>query len=71
MSAADARYGNYASVHEALGVLCEEFDELFQAAQANDLPAVQREALDIASAALRLADQLADLDSPMARRSVK
>jgi len=68
---AESRFGPIASTHEALGVLFEEFHELRESVQQNDLVAVRHEALDIAAAAIRLADALLDLDSPIARRSVK
>lgn len=35
-----ARYGEFASTHEALGVACEEWDELRDAIRANALAAV-------------------------------
>jgi NTP pyrophosphatase (non-canonical NTP hydrolase) len=47
---ADARYGDYAtSVHEALGVALEEWDELRRAIHSNGLGAVREEALDLAA----------------------
>lgn len=55
---ADAKYGNFASTHEALGVCSEEWDELRAAIHANDLRAIRHEALDLASALIRLHDQL-------------
>lgn len=66
---ADKRYGNFASTHEALGVCSEEWDELRAAVQLNDLRAVRHEALDLAAALIRLADQI---ESPELRaRSIK
>ena len=58
ISAADRRYGPYASTHEALGVIVEEFDELRAAIHANALGAIQYEALDLAAALIRLHDCL-------------
>jgi hypothetical protein len=51
-----ARYGDFTSTHEALGVLLEEFDELKDAIHGNILPAVAREAIQVAAVALRLAE---------------
>ena len=53
---ADKRYGPFHSTHEGLGVLLEEFDELRDAVRANILPAIAREAIQIAAVALRLAE---------------
>lgn len=53
---AKARYGDYTSTHEALGVLVEEMDELREAIRSNMLPAVEREAIQVAAVALRLAE---------------
>lgn len=52
---AQERYGDFSSTHEALGVLSEEWDELRAAIHANDLDAVQREAVQVAAVAYRLA----------------
>ena len=57
---ADARYGDFASTHEALGVAMEEWDELRDAIRANDLEAVCNEALDLATVLIRLHDQVRD-----------
>jgi NTP pyrophosphatase (non-canonical NTP hydrolase) len=56
IAAADARYGPFASTHEALGVCLEEWEELREAVQSNALDAVRHEALDLAAACLRLAE---------------
>jgi NTP pyrophosphatase (non-canonical NTP hydrolase) len=69
VEAADTRYGDYASTHEALGVACEEWDELRTAVHANDLAAVQKEALDLAAVLIRLVDQL-DRSESLRRRSI-
>ena len=55
-------YGDFASAHEAYGVLAEEVDELFNAIrlkQSNPerAPSIEREAIQIAAVALRLAEQ--------------
>lgn len=68
--AADARYGHFASTHEALGVASEEWDELREAVRANDIAAVRAEALDLAAVMLRLWEQLGE-DEAMLKRSVK
>jgi len=68
--AADIRYGPFASTHEALGVASEEWDELRAAIQANDLPAIQRECLDLAAVLVRLAGQITTSDA-LKKRSVK
>ena len=44
-----------ASTHEALGVACEEWDELREAIRTNKLGAVEYEALDLAAVLIRLA----------------
>lgn len=71
MSVADDRYGGFASTHEALGVITEEYDELREAIKENDMQAVMREALDIAAAACRLAEQIGEGNAALMRRSVK
>lgn len=53
---ADGRYGPFASTHEGLGVLIEEVDELREAIRSNVLIAVEREAVQVAAVALRLAE---------------
>lgn len=57
---ADARYGNFASAHEALGVASEEWDELRDAIRANNLEAIRHEALDMAAVLVRLWAQLGE-----------
>lgn len=68
--AADLRYGDFASTHEALGVAIEEWDEFRDAIRDNDLPAVQRECLDLAAVLIRLAGQI-DTNAALKKRSVK
>ena len=70
MDAAQARYGDFASTHEALGVAMEEFDELREAIHDNDMDAVALECLDLAAVLLRLVECL-DKSDAMRARSVK
>lgn len=70
MFAAQGRYGDFASTHEALGVASEEWDELRAAIHANDLSSVRHEALDLAAVIIRLADQC-ERSSQLRARSVK
>jgi NTP pyrophosphatase (non-canonical NTP hydrolase) len=58
--AADARYGPFASTHEALGVAIEEWDELREAIRSNNLPRIESECVDLAAALIRLARTLRD-----------
>lgn len=67
---ANARYGPFASTHEALGVCVEEWDELRAAIHSNALGAVQYEALDLAAALIRLHDQI-ETNVALRRRSGK
>jgi NTP pyrophosphatase (non-canonical NTP hydrolase) len=68
-------YGHFASTHEALGVACEEWDELRDAIRANKLGSVEQECLDLAAVLLRLARHCRNVihnpDGPFALRSVK
>ena len=70
MKEQDAKYGQFASAHEALGVCLEEWDELRAAIHANDLESVQKECIDLAAPLLRLAEQLF-INQRLRRRSVK
>lgn len=45
-------YGVAASIHEILGIVVEEVDELVDEVRANDLEGVHRELMDIAIAAI-------------------
>lgn len=67
---ADARYGPFASSHEALGVACEEWDELRAAIHSNNLEAVQQECLDLAAVLIRLHEQI-DSSESLRQRSQK
>lgn len=57
------RFGDFASAHEIYGVLAEELDELFDVVKQREsmrsTTKMIRELVDIASAALRAANQLA------------
>ena len=55
VSESEERYGNYASSHEALGVIFEEFDELTEAIRANRMESVREEAIDLTAVLIRLA----------------
>jgi|LakMenEpi03Aug12_release.lakeMendotaPanAssembly.Ray.scaffolds.fasta_scaffold283682_2 predicted transcriptional regulator len=52
------KYGWFTSTHEAYGVLAEEVAELLDAIRANKRFSVQREAIQVAAVAMRLAQQL-------------
>lgn len=70
--AAQAKYGDFASTHEAYGVLAEEVAELLEAIRANALGSVEMEATQVAAVALRLAAQARESvgsDDAFARRS--
>jgi len=61
-SAVDAKYGPFASMHEAYGVLAEEVAELFEAIRMRQsdtqrAPSIEREAIDVAAVALRIVEQ--------------
>jgi len=70
MDAAERRYGDFASTHEALGVACEEWDELRAAIHRNDLDAVCGECYDLAAVLIRLAETI-ESSEQMRIRSVK
>jgi hypothetical protein len=57
MVIAQELYGDFTSVHEALGVALEEWDELRVAAHLNAIESVREEAIDLAAVLIRLADQ--------------
>lgn len=71
MNAANLRYGPIASTHEALGVACEEWDELREAVRSNKLGAVEMEALDLAAVCLRLAMACRERSAAFVERSTK
>lgn len=70
IASAQARYGAFASTHEAMGVAMEEWDELRDAIRANKLGAVEWECLDLAAVLIRLARDLRS-GQETAKRSVK
>jgi NTP pyrophosphatase (non-canonical NTP hydrolase) len=70
IDAAEQRYGDFTSTHEAMGVALEEWDELRDAVRANDLMRVESECLDLAAVLIRMADTVRT-SQPMRSRSVK
>lgn len=52
--AAQNKYGDFASTHEALGVLLEEVEELRDAIRANSPEGAEMEAMQVAAVAYRL-----------------
>lgn len=69
MAHAQARYGPFASTHEAFGVLTEEVAELTEAIRGNRMDRIRGEALQVATVALRLAESCEDRE--FIGRSVK
>ncbi len=60
--AAQGRFGDFASMHEAYGVLAEEVDELFDAVKLRQTDMsraqqIEREAIQVAAVCLRIAEQ--------------
>ena len=70
IDSAQARYGDFASTHEALGVALEEWNELQQAIRSNALEAVRDECIDLAAVLIRLAIQCRS-SGALRQRSVK
>lgn len=70
ISAAQRRYGRFASTHEALGVALEEWDELRDAICENDLVAIRHECVDLAAVLIRLARSLSE-SKAVRKRSIK
>jgi NTP pyrophosphatase (non-canonical NTP hydrolase) len=70
MDAANARYGRFASTHEALGVALEEWQEFVQAIRSNDMHNIEHEALDLAAVLIRLAQSIPN-DEALRARSTK
>lgn len=70
IKSAQARYGDFASTHEALGVALEEWNELQDAIKANAIESVREEAIDLAAVLIRLAIQCRS-SANLKRRSVK
>lgn len=59
---AQEKYGDFASMHEAYGVLAEEVAELFEAVRLRQgapyrAKRIEAEAVDVAAVALRIAEQ--------------
>lgn len=59
---AQAAYGDYASMHEAYGVMAEEFAELLDAVRLRQSdpmrgPSIEQEAIQVAAVAMRMAAQ--------------
>ena len=74
--AAQRRYGDLSSTHEALGVALEEWDELRDAIRSNNIIAIRNEALDLAAVLVRLAQHCddahtLDMATDFAKRSMK
>jgi NTP pyrophosphatase (non-canonical NTP hydrolase) len=69
--AAQSRYANFASTHEALGVALEEWNELQDAIKANAIESVREEAIDLAAVLIRLATQCRTSGSLRQRSVVK
>lgn len=67
ISRARKRYGDFASTHEALGVACEEWDELREAIKSNDMTEIAAECLDLAAVLIRLADDVSSEGSIVIR----
>lgn len=65
---AQLKYNDFASVHEAMGVALEEWQELISAVHANKIESVRWEALDLAAVLIRLATQCRSSES-MKQRS--
>lgn len=57
------KYGPYASAHEAMGVLDEEYMELRRAIHANDADAIHAEALQISAVAMRLCEEIGNVEA--------
>lgn len=60
--ASQAKYDDFASMHEAYGVLAEEVSELFDAVRMRQSDTqrgacIRREAIDVAAVAMRIAEQ--------------
>jgi NTP pyrophosphatase (non-canonical NTP hydrolase) len=67
---AEERYGPFASTHEGYGVLAEECAELLDAIRCNDLAGVERESIQVAAVAIRLAMECTGIDNLFAQRSI-
>ncbi len=56
MRRVELTYGAYESTHEALGVIVEEYHELVEAIRKGASESIRMEAIDLAVAAVRLAN---------------
>jgi len=63
MDSADYKYGSFKSTHEGLGVITEEYHELIEAIRGNYSESVRQEAIQVAAACLRLANQCRETGS--------
>ncbi len=63
INAADKRYGPFASVHEGMGVALEEWHELIEAVHSNHALHIQREALDLCAALMRLCRDVSNVNT--------
>lgn len=63
INAADKRYGPFASVHEGMGVALEEWHELIEAVHSNQGRDIQREALDLCAALMRLCRDVGNVNT--------
>ena len=61
---AKAKYGLFASTHEAYGVLAEEVAELLEAIRSNDLDRIKSEAVQVSAVSMRLAVQCNESPDP-------
>jgi NTP pyrophosphatase (non-canonical NTP hydrolase) len=68
---AAAKYGRFASTHEALGVALEEWDELRAAVHSNALGSIEMECVDLAAVCLRMARHCRNGADGFVRRSTK
>lgn len=67
---AQERYGNFASTHEALGVMMEEWDELRDEIRANNFSAIVHECCDLAAVLIRIARDISTNEGTQ-KRSMK
>ena len=66
---AAARYGDFSSTHEALGVALEEWDEFREAVRSNDQAAIEHECIDLAAVLIRIARNMRDFEHTRIRSS--
>ena len=68
LALARAKFNDYHSTHEALGVITEEYFELMDAVRANDIEGCRKEALQIAACCLRMVEDVCDKPNPLSLR---